>query len=54
MSEEVRSDLNRGELEVGELLEVEVVRVNGERRMWVRDIPNPVEEGETEAKPQAA
>lgn len=33
---------------------VEVVRVNGERRMWVRDIPNPVEEGETEAKPQAA
>jgi hypothetical protein len=38
MSAEVRADLNRGELEVGELLLVEVVSIDAQGRVRVRDL----------------
>lgn len=40
MTSEVRADLNRGELEIGELLLVEVTTVNGKGQIWVRDLEN--------------
>ncbi|MES9541367.1 MULTISPECIES: hypothetical protein [unclassified Actinomadura] len=54
MSAEVRADLNLGEVELGELLQVEVVRVNDEGRLWVRDIPDLIEDTAAEEIPDAA
>ncbi|MET7747657.1 S1 RNA-binding domain-containing protein [Micromonospora sp. NPDC005367] len=49
MSPEVRADLNRGRLERGELLAVEITDVNEQGRIRVRDL-----EGETEAPAELA
>lgn len=41
MTPEVRADLNEGGLDVGELLYVEVTEVNGQGKVWVRDLGDP-------------
>jgi small subunit ribosomal protein S1 len=42
MTSEVRADLNREQLEIGELLLVEVTAVDGKGRIWVRDLEEEV------------
>jgi hypothetical protein len=46
MTPEVRADLNQGGLEVGELLYVEVTEVNGQGKVWVRDLGDPAVQDE--------